>query len=119
MTFLDFWDEQSLFLRALFVLSKSFLSYGFCYKCHFYFLPLLVQILWNKVAQKEPSLTFAIKRDSSDHEINWNKEKKCHYVSVMLFGILVDDQPFFFMFEMSKSYVCVCEKKHRLWDLKM
>lgn len=94
MTFLDFWEEQSLFLGALFVLSKSFLGYGFCYKCHFYFLPVLVQILWNKVAQEEPSLTFAVKRNSSDHEINWYKEKKCHYASVMVSCIPVEGLAF-------------------------
>lgn len=70
MTFLDFWEEQSLFLRALFVLSKSFLSYSLHYKCYFFFLPEQVQIWWNKIAQKEPSLTSAVKRNLSDHEIN-------------------------------------------------
>lgn len=35
----------AVIIPQIFVPSKSFLSYGFCYKCHFYFLLVLVQIL--------------------------------------------------------------------------
>lgn len=92
----------------------------FCYKCHYYFLEVVVQILWNIVAQRT---TVSIKRNSSDHEVNWYKEKRM----LLCFsnGILYSSKET----NISVSYlkclnlVCVCvraeKRRERQWDLKL
>lgn len=107
-----------LFLRALFVLWVSSFIF-FCYKCHYYFLEVVVRILWNIVAQRT---TLSVKRNSSDHEVNLYKEKRmplCFWNGI-LYSSRETSISFFCLKCVSHVCICVCAEKLRegQWHLK-